>query len=201
LRGIAGGDGVECPVLYSRGGEPAVIFLHGYSFRHTIWVELGFTGLLEERGQAYAAPDMPYGRATGCTRRTRSVDVNLAIARDALRLAGATRPAVTFAASMGGRYAVYLASEGLVDALLLAAPALGRDERAWSLLRGLRPRWAVVAWGTRDRVVSRGEAEEVARRLGARLVVVEGASHAAYRDKLGLFMDLLIEAIEAATNG
>ncbi len=202
LEGIAGGLGVECPALYTRGREPAVLFLHGYSFRHTIWRDLSFTSHVEGLGHALAAPDMPYGRSSGCTRRTRSVDVNLAIARDALeRLAAARRPAVVVGASLGGRYAVYLAAAGLADSLILVAPALGRDERAWRLLRTLKPRYAAVIWGSRDRVVSRKEVEEAAKLLGARLAVVEGAGHVAYRDDPDMLRRALEEALSARTAG
>jgi pimeloyl-ACP methyl ester carboxylesterase len=198
FEGVAGGMGVECPATYSTGGSPPVLFLHGYSFRGAIWVELGFTRLVEGLGYAFAAPDMPYGRATGCTRRTRSVDVNLAVARDALRLTRAPPPAVVVGASMGGRYAVYLAAAGLADTLILAAPALGRDEKAWRLLRGLKPRYSAVIWGSRDRIVGRREAEEVARLLGARLIVVEGAGHVVYRDRPEVLEEQLLEALAAA---
>ncbi len=200
MMGVAGHAGIECPVEYSTAREPAVLFLHGYSFRHTIWVELGYTRLVEEMGHSYAAPDMPYGRRTGCSSRSLDVDVNLGIARDALRLAGATRPAIVVAASMGCRYAVYLAASGYADSLVLAAPALGSDEGAWSLLRGLRIRRAVVVWGSRDRVVPRREAELVAKRLGAELVVARGAGHVVYRDDPDLFSRVLRDVTSTATS-
>jgi len=183
--GLAVAEGVECPALYSRGRGAGVLFLHGYSFDRRIWSSLGFTRLVEGLGHPLAAPDMPYGRRTGCTRRTRSVEVNTAIALDALeRLARARPPAAVVGASLGGRYAVYLAAAGAAGALVLAAPALGGDERAWSLLRGLRGRLrcACVIWGDRDRVVGEDEAREAARLLGADLTVVEGAGHVVYRD-------------------
>lgn len=195
--GLAGGYGVECPVLYERGGEPAVVFLHGYSFRGRTWAELGYTSYVEELGYSYAAPDMPYGRRTGCTTRAFDVDVNMAVIREALRLSGATGPALFIGASLGSRYAIYASAAGLAGGLLLAAPALGGDEGAWSLLRGLRLRWSVVVWGDRDSVVGRGEVEEVARRLRARLIIARGAGHVSYRDDPRLFRDLIREALEA----
>jgi len=197
--GVAGGYGVECPVIYERGKEPAVVFLHGYSFRGRIWEELGYTGYIEELGHSYIAPDMPYGRRTGCTSRALDVDVNMAVIRESLKLAGASRPALIVGASLGGRYAIYAAASGIAEGLLLAAPTLGGDEKAWSLLRGIKLLWGAVVWGDRDRVVVRHEVEEVARRLGARFIVIRGAGHVSYRDNPQLFKTLLREALEALT--
>ncbi len=193
---LVSGDGVECRAVYEEGGSPAVLFLHGYSFRYTVWLDSGSVEVPSSLGLAWAAPDMPYGRSTTCTSRTGSVEVNVAVALSAARLSGA-RELVVVGASMGGRYALYIAHAAPVRALVLVAPALGRDEKAWTLARRVRGP-VLIIWGTRDRVVRRKEVEELVRIIpGARLVVLDGAGHVIHLERPEEFNSLLKEFLES----
>lgn len=192
---VVGGGGVECTGLVERGRDPGVLFLHGYSFRYTVWTETGAVEAPSSLGLSWAAPDMPYGKSTSCTSRTFSVDVNLAVARDAARRAGMEQ-VVVVGASLGARYAVYLAHSASVRGLVLVGPALGRDERAWELARGVRVP-VLIVWGDRDKVVGRKTVELLSRVIPkANLEVVEGAGHVVHRDAPGEFRDVLKRFLE-----
>ena len=196
---VVGGDGVECTALVEEGRDPGVLFLHGYSFRYAVWTETGAVEVPSSLGLSWAAPDMPYGKSTSCSSRTFSVDVNLAVAREAAKRAGMGRMVVV-GASLGARYAVYMAHAANVRGLVLVGPALGRDEKAWDLARGVRVP-VLIIWGDRDRVVGRKAVELLSRTFPrASLEVVEGAGHVVHRDSPDEFRVLLkrfLEGIEA----
>jgi len=188
---------VRCEALVepSRDGR-GILLLHGYSFRYTVWTEPGITEYLSQLGWAWAAPDMPYGRSTSCTRRSTGIEANLAVAREALREAGIER-FVAVGASMGARYALYLAlrEPGNTLGLVLVGPALGGGaekllEEASAKLAG-KP--ALVVRGENDTIAPPSAAHGVARRLGARLVEIPGAGHVAHRDKPEEFKKILGE--------
>ncbi len=179
----------------SRDGR-GILLLHGYSFRYTVWTEPGITEYLSGLGWAWAAPDMPYGKSTSCTKRTTSIDTNLEVAREALREAGIER-FVAVGASMGARYALYLALREPENTLglVLVGPALGGGaekvlEEARAKLAG-KP--ALVVRGENDAIAPHSAAHGVARRLGARLVEVPGAGHVAHRDRPEEFKKILGE--------
>ncbi len=183
---VYGVDSVECEYIVEgpRGAQP-VLLLHGYSFRWKTWVEAGTVAALAEAGYRVVAPDMPYGRSTSCTKRSRSIEFNLnavdAVIREAL---GSATPALV-GASLGGRVAVhYAVSRSTPPALVLIAPALQSSDPVWGRLRLLRGRTSVaVFWGTRDTIVGRRIVEELAREAGGELIVYEGAGHALYLDQ------------------
>ncbi len=198
----AGCCGVECDALVG-GRGPVVVFLHGYSFRYRVWVDSGSIDVVENAGYSWAAPDMPYGRLTSCTRRTGDVDVNLGVAMEAFRAAGGGEAPLVVGASLGGRYAIYLAEKLGSRALLLVAPALAGDEAAWSILRGLGKRGVkvTVVWGTRDAIIPRKAAEEAARAAGGVFETVEGAGHVVHLDSPAVFNEILERAALEAARG
>jgi len=196
-RVVLGTGSVSCEALVepSRDGR-GILLLHGYSFRYTVWTEPGITEYLSGLGWAWAAPDMPYGKSTSCTKRTTSIDTNLEVAREALREAGIER-FVAVGASMGARYALYLALREPENTLglVLVGPALGGGaekvlEEARAKLAG-KP--ALVVRGENDAIAPHSAAHGVARRLGARLVEVPGAGHVAHRDRPEEFKKILGE--------
>lgn len=180
--GIEAG-GVSCRLLYDEGGRGLVVFLHGYSFQGRTWYEAGIAGSLARRGYRVAAPDMPYGRSTSCTRRTRSIDLNLALIDRVVETLAPVEDPVLVGASLGGRVALYYALSRRVRGLFLAAPFLRAGEDVWEEMARLRGVPAAIVWGTRDRVVPRSVAERLAETLGAKLIVYEGAGHAPYLDR------------------
>ncbi len=190
-RGYYGVNGIECPILYNPpiGDTLPVILLHGYSFTGETWREVGVLDALEKEGISYAAPDMPYGKRTGCTKKSRSLLLNLRAVEEAVSLLGGSPPLIV-GASLGGRIALYYAAGHEVKGLLLASPAVRDDEEIWELLRRIRVPVMIIR-GSRDFVPPRTH-ESLARKLGARLVVYEGAGHVLYRDKPGLFIEDLL---------
>jgi len=191
---VAGGPGVECECL-TLPGEKGLLLLHGYSFRYTVWVESGVAAWGAERGLAVAAPDMPYGRSTSCTRRGRGLELNLAVAEAAVKAAGMRR-LVAVGASMGARYAALAAERWgeAVAGLVLVGPALGGEAgRVRDALRSAAERGVgvLIVVGGRDRRPLREQAHSIARELGAELVVVEGAGHVVHRDAPDAFLSAL----------
>jgi pimeloyl-ACP methyl ester carboxylesterase len=189
-------EGVECRVLYGGSRGPPVLLLHGFSFRGDTWREAGVLGALEERGIRYAAPDMPYGRATECTSRTRDLWFNVEFAWEVVSRFLGGEPPVVVGASLGGRVALYLAASRGARGLVLVAPALRGRELELGVRRRLRGVPALVLWGDRDRVVPRWVVEWVAGELGAELKVYRGAGHALYLDRPGEFVEDLMRFIE-----
>ncbi len=191
----------RCRVLYSgvAGGVP-VLFLHGYSFTSDVWRDIGVLDALEREGIPFAAVDMPYGRRSRCSPRSRDPVVNVEVAREALRAVypGAPSPFVV-GASLGGYIALHYAGRYGAAGLLLIAPAGPRDE-----LLGIAERLRVPATiivGEKDDVVSHKDMRILAEALGARLHIYPGARHAAYLDKPDLFTRHLIEAYRSAVAG
>ena len=192
---ITYGD-VECKLLYDKGDRGLVVFLHGYSFRGATWYEAGIAGKVASEGYSTAAPDMPYGRSTSCSKKTRQLEVNLAIIEGVVESLAPSSPPVLVGASLGGRVALYYALTRRVAGLYLAAPYLREDDPLWGELRGLQGTPLLVVWGTRDRVVSRAVAERLASGVGGELVVYEGAGHAPYLDRPGEFVRGLLSFLD-----
>ena len=194
---LVGFGGVECPCI-SEGprGAPGVLLLHGYSFRGETWREAGVLQGLAARGFRVAAPDMPYGRRTGCSKRSRDPLLNVEVAKSAAaRCLGEERPFIV-GASLGGRIALHYAARVGARGLFLASPALKWSDPVWELV-GLVKVPVVIVRGGRD-FVPRRIHEELARRLGARLLVYEDAGHAMYLDRPERFLEDLVSFLTGA---
>ncbi|MCE4625349.1 MAG: alpha/beta hydrolase [Desulfurococcales archaeon] len=179
---LYGVGGVECRVIYEAGTRgPGVLFLHGYSFTGATWREVGVLDVAEELLLPYAAPDMPYGKRTECTKHSRSIDLNVTAARRVVeRFLGGNAPLIV-GASLGGRVALYYAARYPVSGLLLASPAISYDDDFWGPLR--RPGYPVVILrGERD-FVPRKVLRDLAERLGGEYREYKGAGHAMYLDR------------------
>ncbi|MCE4620382.1 MAG: alpha/beta hydrolase [Desulfurococcales archaeon] len=190
-RGYYGVNGIECPILYNPPAEDTipVILLHGYNFTGETWREVGVLDALEKEGISYAAPDMPYGKRTSCTKKSRSLLLNLRAVEETVSLLGGSPPLIV-GASLGGRIALYYAAGHEVKGLLLASPAVREDEEIWRLLKRIRVPVMIIR-GSRDFIPLRLH-ESLARGLGARLVVYEDAGHVVYRDRPERFVEDLL---------
>jgi len=187
-----GVDSVECRVIWDReGGRVPVLFLHGYSFTGQTWDETGVLDRLTLEGYPWAAPDMPYGRRTQCTKHTRDVLFNVAAARAVVEQFLGGEPPVIVGASLGGRIAVHYAVRHEVRGLFLLAPALRPDDSVWDLLRVLKVPAVIVA-GKKDRIIPYSLLERLAVQMGARLLVYD-AGHAMYLEEPGRFVEDLLE--------
>ncbi|BEP17801.1 hypothetical protein PYJP_11530 [Pyrofollis japonicus] len=177
-----------------------LLLLHGYSFRYTVWSEPSITSFLAERGWGYAAPDMPYGKSTSCTKKTQSLETNLEVAEKALAEARIER-FIAVGASMGARYALALAARrpGQVLGIVLVGPALGRsaDELLAEAAEKLRGRPVLVVRGTGDTVATKEAVERVVKALSATYVEIPRAGHVAHRDSPEEFKKVLSEYLNS----
>lgn len=187
--GFYGVGGVECRILWSPEGSRApVLFLHGFSFTGSTWREIGVLDYLSERGNSWAAPDMPYGRRTDCTKHTRDIEFNVEAAREVVRRYLDGREPVVVGASLGGRVAVAYGSRYPVKGLLLLAPAIRPGTEEWKAARKIEAPTLIVA-GTRDRIVPLNVLRTLASEMGAKLIVYEDAGHAMYLESPERFME------------
>jgi len=202
--GHYGVGGLECRIIWDREGDRVpVLFLHGYSFTGQTWDETGVLDALSSRGDPWAAPDMPYGRRTACTKHTRSVDLNVAAAKTVVDTFLDGKPPVVVGASLGGRIAIHYASRHGAAGLFLLAPALRQDDPAWEAARLVKAPTVIVA-GTNDKIVPLQTLEELARTLKADLLVYEGAGHAMYLEQPERFrrdLEEFLDRIEASRPG
>ncbi len=185
--------GCRCPAIYSKGSR-GFLFLHGYRFRGDVWADA--ERFL--RGFGWSAPDMPYGLASGCSRRSRSTELNVCVGRAAAEIAGLGEYVVV-GASMGARYALGIAeADERVVGVVLVGPALGRDPGAvLEGLRRVRGLPVLVVRGLRDRVSPHRYVLTIASALGARVVEVEGAGHVVHRDRPEVFYRLLLDWVSS----
>lgn len=188
----------KCQALYYAAPGTPIVFLHGLSYTLDIWEQIGVTELLTEKHVPFLALDMPYGLRSKCQPKTRNPETNVSVAAEAVkRLFGSTVP-VLVGASIGGHIALKYAAKYPVKGLLLVAPArvMGED-----LLQSYEKfNFPVkIIWGSQDNVVSGEEMRTLADKLpNAKLSVIDGASHSAYKDQPELFKRHLLELYATA---
>lgn len=192
--------GVECRVSYLVKGTsvPPILFLHGYSFTGDTWSEAGIINAVVKEGIDVAAPDMPYGKKTECSKHSRSIELNLQAIRAVVESILGGREPFIVGASLGGRVALYYAVGRELPGLLLASPALREDDPIWSRVRHVRAP-ALIIRGQRD-FVPRKIHEKLSRKLNAPLLVYEGAGHAMYLDQPERFTRDLLDFYRRATS-
>jgi len=193
--------GARCPFTAARPAGDAwasAILLHGYSFTRSVWFETGVAQGLAENGVEALAPDMPYGRSSGCARRSRSYQLNATVLAAVASRRSMPRYAIV-AASMGARYAaIYTVSTPEPPRLLvLVAPSLGKGEAGEEARRALHEAAkhgvAITVYaGRRDRLVPLHTLATLAEELGAKLRIFE-AGHVIHRDDPRGFLEALIE--------
>jgi pimeloyl-ACP methyl ester carboxylesterase len=187
-------DGIKCSIASNRGTRGPVILLHGYSFTWRVWSEVGLLQELERRGYSYLAPDMPYGRYSSCSAKTRDAERNVEIVGF---LASRERgDPVLLGASLGGYIALRYAASHRVRGLVLVSPVRVRDPGLAPLYRG-EPPPTLIVYGSSDPIVPLRDMEYLESSIkGSRLVVYEGAGHAAYLDAPDSFVRDVVSFIE-----
>lgn len=188
----------KCNAFYSVTPGIPIVFLHGLSYTSDIWQKIGVTDLLIEKNVPFLALDMPYGMRSRCQPKTRNTETNIIFASEAVKSLFGSRVPVLVGASIGGHIALKYAAKYPVKGLLLVAPArvMGED-----LLQSYEKfNFPVkIIWGSQDNVVSGEEMRTLADKLpNAKLSVIDGASHSAYKDQPELFKRHLLELYATA---
>ncbi|MEB3760089.1 MAG: alpha/beta hydrolase [Desulfurococcales archaeon] len=195
---LHGFKGIECKAIAhieENFSKPVILFLHGYSFTGETWSKTGVFDALTSRRYSFIAPDMPYGRRTRCTKHTRSLDINLGLLNSLVSSYVGRRQLVVVGASLGGRLAIYYSAKNeLVRGLLLLSPYIEKDKTALTIASSITAVSKIIL-GEKD-IVSRKTIEKLASRIGASIVVYEGAGHAMYLDSPDRFVRDLLEFIE-----
>jgi pimeloyl-ACP methyl ester carboxylesterase len=189
----------RCRATYNLASGVPVVFLHGFSFTSDVWQRTDVTELLKEKRVPFLALDMPYGLKSECQPRTRDVEVNVAVVREAVQnIFGAVAP-VLVGASLGGHVALkYAAAHFPVRGLFLLAPVRVLEESLVEAYSHFQFPVRIVC-GSEDRIVSLEELRDLANRLSnAKLMVYEGARHATYLDNPERFKRDLLELYAAA---
>jgi len=189
----------RCRAIYNLASGAPVVFLHGFSFTSDVWQRTDVTELLKEKRVPFLALDMPYGLKSECQPRTRDVEVNVAVVRGVVQnIFGAVAP-VLVGASLGGHVALkYAAAHFPVRGLLLLAPVKVLEESLVEAYSHFQFPVRIVC-GSEDRTVSLEELRDLSSRLSnAKLIVYEGARHAAYLDSPERFKRDLLELYATA---
>jgi pimeloyl-ACP methyl ester carboxylesterase len=188
----------RCRAIYNLASGVPVVFLHGFSFTSHVWQRTDVTELLKEKRVPFLALDMPYGLKSECQPRTRDVEVNVAVVRGAVQNIFGTVAPVLVGASLGGYVALKYAVRFPVKGLLLMAPVRVLEESLVEAYSQFQFPVRTVC-GSEDRIVSLEELRDLSNRLSnAKLIVYEGAGHAAYLDSPERFKRDLLELYATA---
>ena len=176
-----------------------VLLLHGARFEAETWRELGTLELLVRAGWRAVAVDLPGFGSSPALRSLESSEGSKPsppeVFEQILAALALERPVVV-APSMSGAYVLpVLASHPeRFGAFVAVAPVGSRTFEAAS--DGALPE-ALLLWGSEDRVVPLEAARVLQTKLGgARLTVLEGASHPCYLDRPSEFHGALVEFLE-----
>jgi pimeloyl-ACP methyl ester carboxylesterase len=188
----------KCRAIYNFASGVPVVFLHGFSFTSDVWQRTGVMELLKEKRVPFLALDMPYGLKSDCQPKTRDMEVNVTVVREAVqKVFGAAAP-VLVGASLGGHVALKYAVRFPVKGLLLMAPVRVLEETLVKIYSQFQFPVHIIC-GSEDRIASLEELRRLADRLSnAQLEVYEGAGHAAYLDYPDRFRRDLLELCATA---
>jgi pimeloyl-ACP methyl ester carboxylesterase len=183
----------RCRATYNLASGVPVVFLHGFSFTSDVWERTDVTESLKKKRVPFLVLDMPYGLKSKCQPRTRDVEVNVAVVREAVQnIFGAVAP-VLVGASLGGHVALKYAVRFPVKGLLLMAPVRVLEETLIKVYSQFQFPVRII-FGSEDRISSLEELRLLADRLSnASIKVYEGAGHAAYLDNPERFKRDLLE--------
>jgi pimeloyl-ACP methyl ester carboxylesterase len=170
----------ECRAIINRGSGVPVVFLHGYSYSAEAWQRTGALDLLKEKHVPFLALDMPYGAHSHCVPHSRSVDVNVAVVKEALHTVFDSAPPVLVGASLGSHMALQYAARYPVEGLLLVGAVRVLEEALVQAYgRFTFPVRLII--GSEDHIADAEELRTLAGKLpDGKLTVYEGAGHSAY---------------------
>lgn len=187
-------------LLQGRRGVP-IVFLHGYSFTSEVWRSINVLHRLEAAAIPFLCLDMPYGKNSRCSPKTREVAANVTMLNEAVRDTLHTDEAVLVGASVGGYIALHYAICYTVLGLLLIAPVRSRQADLAHHYPALKVPVTIIH-GSNDSLVSRSEMRDLAARLPvAELREYPAARHPAYLDDPERFKTDLLELYGQAVTG
>ncbi|RLG81323.1 MAG: alpha/beta hydrolase [Thermoprotei archaeon] len=179
----------RCRVLVNDVPGLPIVFLHGYSFTSSVWVDIGLLEQLERDKIPFIAIDMPYGIRSACSPRTPDPEENVHVVYETVHaFFGSSKPVVV-GASLGGYIALKYAAKHSSSGLMLIAPVKVFDKALVKWYRSYtNPVYIVV--GTEDDVIDINDMEKLAELFpNAKLILYEGAKHPAYLDSPDRFRE------------
>jgi len=183
----------KCRAIYSLASGVPVVFLHGFSFTSDVWQRTGVTELLKEKHVPFLALDMPYGLNSECQPKTRDVEVNVSVVREAVQKIFDAEVPVLVGASLGGHVVLRYAMRFPVKGLLLMAPVRVLEEPLVQAYSQFQFPVRIIC-GSEDHIASLEELRNLADKLpNAKLKVYEGEGHAAYLARPDRFRRDLLE--------
>ena len=179
-------------LLYLAPGIP-IVFLHGLSYTVDVWERLGVLALLKQKKVSYLALDMPYGAKSECQPKTRDVEVNIAVAREAVSSTFGNVVPIIVGSSIGGHMALEYAARYPVKGLLLTSPVRALQETLVKAYAGFKFPIRII-FGSEDRIVSLEEMRTLSDKLpNSKLKIYQSAGHSAYVNRPDLFKQDLME--------
>ena len=167
-------------ITYKASTHNPLILLHGYSFKSTIWREVGLLDELEKRRLSYIAIDMPYGKISECDTKSRDLEYNINIIREILEKEFGRADPIILGASLGGFIGLQYGVRYTVLGLILIAPV-------WTNIPQIMKHYSentipiLLIYGDKDEIVTLEEMERFQRETkNTELVIYRDAPHPAY---------------------
>lgn len=183
----------KCQAFYYTAPGVPIIFLHGLSYTIEIWQRIGITELLTEKHVPFLALDMPYGLKSQCQPKTRDPEKNITVINEVVKTLFGSAVPVVVGASIGGNMALRYATKFQVKGLLLVAPARVLETDLVQSFSQFKFSTTIV-WGSEDNIIASEDMRTLAGKLPhAKLIVYDGASHSAYKDRPDKFKHDLLE--------
>lgn len=183
----------KCQAFYYTAPGVPIIFLHGLSYTIEIWQRIGITELLTEKHVPFLALDMPYGLKSQCQPKTRDPEKNITVINEVVKTLFGSAVPVVVGASIGGNMALRYATKFPVKGLLLVAPARVLETDLVQSFSQFKFSTTIV-WGSEDNIIASEDMRTLAGKLPhAKLIVYDGASHSAYKDRPDKFKHDLLE--------
>ena len=171
--------GFRLRTVYLKGGKTPIVLLHGYSFTSLVWRDINLLKTLEDKEIPYLAIDMPYGLKSLCEPKTKNLNKNLVVVKEAVTTLLDGREPIIVGASLGGYVALQYAVKNPVKGLVLIGP-VGPPDPAYSSIDSP----TLIIYGENDKIVALEELRRLSSMISkSRIVVYRGAGHAAYLDK------------------
>lgn len=191
--------GCSCRVIMNQAKGTPIVLLHGYSFTSDSWRRTSVTELLRENAVPFLALDMPYGAKSECQPRTRNIDINVGLVKEAIQSVFSSALPVLVGASLGGHIVLQYAARFHVKGLLLLAPVRVLEEKLEEAYGRFQFPVHIIV-GSKDRVASLEELQVLRGRLpNAKLTIYEGEGHSAYLGRPDKFKQDLLEIYMLAT--